>query len=143
MRLGEDSQFAADASMLSLGSDPRDPRAVRGAGSNPPQPSLAVRSGGKQSSSAAPSAAPRVGIMKNPRSASRAPFSAKAASTGLSRSNSSGPAAAAQRDALLKLPKFSKNSFSSNLDPNFGASNSEWVSSFAEASCAVNMDGDA
>lgn len=42
-----------------------------------------------------------------------------------------------QKQALLKLPKFSKNSFSSNLDPNFGALNSEWINSFAEASAVL------
>lgn len=43
----------------------------------------------------------------------------------------------AQKGAILKLPKFSKNTFSSNLDPHFGASHSEWVNSFTEASTAT------
>ena len=125
VRLADESQFLPDRSMLSLGSGRCADTTQK------PERKL----GGIMKKSS-PTNAP---VKNVPPVTAPAVLKRNMKEKVLPRSNSqvkstSGKTPSAQKDALLKLPKFSKNSFSSKLDPQYGESNSEWVSSFAEAS---------
>ena len=121
VRMMEESEFFPDeqgSSMLSLGS-------------------ASVGQKLNSESSMHPTKNMPVGIMKKGTSKQNLPHSAPASTKRISKGKKSTrnqDTATAQKQALLKFPKFSKNSFSSDLDPQYGTTNREWASSFQEAS---------